>query len=323
LYLRGRFHWNKRTPEGLEKAIQIFEQVIARDAEFAPAYSGLADALSLQVDFGIGPLAPGESMNRAKRAALRAIELDPTLAEAHTSLGSIAGLHEWNWAASEKHYLRAIELNPSYVTAHHWYAADFLVLMGRFDEAFREIEIARRLDPLSPAINENVAHLLLIARRYDEALEKQLELQELDPYYYKCYTGMGRIYIQQGLYSQAIEMLSKGRALAGDVPFILGALGQAYAFDGREDDARAMLATLEAMAREQYVPSTTFALIHCALGETDCALDWLERGCRQAEVPMAALGVHPVYDPLRDNPRFTAIVNRIGLSSVLPQQHGA
>jgi serine/threonine-protein kinase len=323
LYLRGRFHFNKRTEEGLDKAIQIFEQVIARDAEFAPAYSGLADALSLQVDFGMGPLAPRERMNRAKIAALRAIELDPTLAEAHTSLGSIVGLHEWNWPGAERHYRRAIELNPSYVTAHHWYASDYLVLMGRFDEAFAEMEIARRLDPLSPAINENVAHVLLLARRYDEALEKQLELQELDPFYYKCYTGMGRIYIQQGLYPQAIEVLSKGRSLAGDVPFILGALGQAYALDGREADARAILAKLEAMACERYVPSNTFALIHCGLGEKECALEWLELGCRQTEVPISALGVHPAYDPLRSDPRFAAMVRRIGLAGLLPQQHGA
>jgi serine/threonine-protein kinase len=316
LYLRGRFHFNKRTQEGLDKAIQIFEQVIARDADFAPAYSGLSDALSLQVDFGMGPRAPKETMARAKMAALRAIELDPTLAEAHTSLGSITGLHEWNWMESERHYLRAIELNPGYMTAHHWYASDFLALMGRFDEAFREIQIALRLDPLSPAINENVAHILVMARRYDEALEKQLELQELDPFYYKCYTGMGRIYIQQGLYGQAIEMLSKGRSLAGDVPFILGALGQAYALDGRESDARATLGRLRAIACDQYVPSNTFALIHCGLGEKDQAMEWLEYGCRQQEVPMSSLAVHPAYDPLRDDPRFDAIVRLIGLRMV-------
>jgi len=323
LYLRGRFHFNKRTREGLDKAIQIFEQVIERDPEFAPAYSGLADALSLQVDFGMGPLQPNEAMPRAKAAALRAIELDPTLAEAHTSLGSITGLHEWRWAEAERHYRRAIELNPGYVMAHHWYASDFLMLLGRFDEAFREMDIAVRLDPLSAALNENVAHLLLIARRYDEALEKQLELQELDPYYYKCYTGMGRIYIQQGLYPQAIEMLLKGRSLAGDVPFILGALGQAYALDGREPEARATLARLDELACERYVPSSTFAVVHCGLGERDRALDWLERGCRRAEVTLPALGVHPVYDPLRGDPRFTAILKQMGLADVLPQQHSA
>jgi serine/threonine-protein kinase len=313
LYLRGRFHWNKRTPDGLDKAIQIFEQVIEMDPQFAPAYAGLSDALGLRADFGMGPLPPREVMPRAKAAALRAIELDPTLAEAHTSLGSILGLHEWRWDEAEAYYRRALQLNPSYATAHHWYGCDFLALLGRMEEAFREMEIARRLDPFSPAINESYAYMLLLARRYDEALEKQLELQELDPYYYKSYTSTGRIYIQQGLYAQAIEMLSKGRSLAGDTPFILGALGQAYALDGQQADARAILAKLEAMAREEYVSSTAFALIHCSLGETERALDWLERGCDGAELPLAALGVHPAYDPLRGHPRFTALLQKIGV----------
>jgi serine/threonine-protein kinase len=314
LYLRGRFHWHKRTPEGLDKAIQIFKQVIGLDPKFAPAYAGLADALILRVDFGMAPLPPREIMPRAREAAQRAIELDPTLAEAHTSLGSITGLHEWHWSESEAYYRRAIELNPSYVTAHHWYGCDFLMLLGRFDEAFREMETASRLDPLSSAINESVAYLLLVTRRYDEALEKQLELQELDPFYYKCYTGMGRIYIQQGLYSQAIEMLSKGRSLAGDVPNILGALGQAYGMDGREAEARGILAKLEAMSRKRYVLSSSFALTHCGLGEKDRALDWLERGCERAELTITAIGVHPAYDCLRGHPRFTALLKRVGVA---------
>src|SRR5262249_36504839 len=166
---------------------------------------------------------------------------------------------------------------------------------------------------LSSAINDSVAYLLLVARRYDEALEKQLETQELDPFYYKCYTGMGRIYIQQRLYGQAIDMLSKGRALAGDLPIILGALGQAYALDGRKAEARSILTKLEWMARERYVLSRSFALIYCGLGEKERALDWLERGCERAELPIAAIGVHPAYDTLRAEPRFKALIKRVGV----------
>jgi serine/threonine-protein kinase len=313
LYLRGRFQWNKRTPEGLDKAIQLFEQVIALDREYAPGYSGLADALILRVDFGMGRLPPCEVMPRAKAAVLRALELDPSLAEAHASLGSIVGLHEWHWSEAERHYRRSIELNPGYATAHHWYGCDFLMLVGRFEEAYREMETARRLDPLSPAVNESLAYVLLVARRYDEALEKQLELQDLEPFYYKCYTGLGRTYIQQSLYPQAIEMLLKARALAGDVPIILGALGQAYALDGQVAEARAVLARLEALAAAGYVPSNSFALIHCGLGEYGRALDWLERGCDRAELPLSAIGVHPAYDPLRGNPRFTALLEKVGI----------
>jgi TolB-like protein len=314
LYLRGRFHWNKRTAEGMDKAIQLFEQVIRLDPEYAPAHAGLADSLVLRVDYGMGPAPPPEIMPRARAAALRAIELNPTLAEAHTSLGSITGLYEWHWNEAERHYRRAIELNPGYVTGRHWYACDYLVLLGRFDEAFCEMDIAMRLDPLSSAINASVAYLLVIARRYDEALEKQLELQELDPFYYNCYTGMGRIYIQKGLYGQAVEMLSKGRALGGEIPFILGALGQAYALDGREAEARALIAKLEAMGKERYVSTCSIALIYCGLGEKDRALDWLETACRRSELRLTSIGVHPAYDTLRDEPRFRALLKKVGLA---------
>lgn len=314
LYLRGRFHWNKRTAEGMDKAIQLFEQVIGLDPEYAPAHAGLADAWVLRADYGMGPTPPPEIMPRAKAAALRAIELDPTLAEAYTSIGSITGLHEWHWKEAEWYYRRAIELNPGYVTGRHWYGCDYLLVLGRLDEAFREMEIAMRLDPLAPAINESLAYLFVVARRYDEALEKQLELQELDPFYYKCYTGMGRTYIQQGLYGQAIEMLTKGRALAGDIPFILGALGQAYALDGREAEARALIAKLEAMGKERYVSTCSIALIHCGLCEKGRALDRLETACQRGELPLTSIGVHPAYDTLRDEPRFAALLKKIGLA---------
>jgi tetratricopeptide (TPR) repeat protein len=170
-----------------------------------------------------------------------------------------------------------------------------------------------RLDPLSSAINESVAYVQIVARRYDEALETLFELQELDPFYYKCYTGMGRAYIQQGLYGQAIEMLSKGRVLAGDIPFILGALGQAYALDGREAEARALIARLWAMANDRYVPTCSIALIHCGLGEKDRALECLETALRREELPLASIGVHPAYDTLRGEPRFHVLLKKIGL----------
>jgi tetratricopeptide (TPR) repeat protein len=252
-------------------------------------------------------------MPDAKAAALRAIELDPTLAEAYTSLGSIRGLHEWHWPEAERYYQRSIELNPNYPTAHHWYACDYLILLRRLEEAMAEMEIALRLDPLAIAINESIAHVLMVSRRYEEAAAKQREIQELDPFYYKGYAGMGRISIQQGRYGRAVELLSKARELAGDVPIVLGALGQAYGLDGRQSEARQVLARLETIAKERYVPSSSLALVHCGLGEKDRALDWLETGCERHELTIAAIGVHPGYDQLRGESRFTALLERIGI----------
>jgi TolB-like protein/tetratricopeptide (TPR) repeat protein len=311
LYLRGRFHWNRRTPEGLDRAIQLFEQVIEQDPQFAAAHAGLADALSLRADYGLA--LPTDVMPRARAAALRAVEIDPDQAEAYCSLGLISSLYDWKWEESEQYYLRSIALNRNYATAHHWYGTDFLALRGRFDEALAEMDIAVRLDPLSLPIHESRAYVLMLAGRLDEALEHQREIQDLDPYYYKSYTAMGRAYIQKGMYGRAVEMLEKGMALAGEVPSAFGALGQTYALDGRHAEARAVLGRLAEMARDRHVASTTFALIHCGLGETERALDWLETGVRQHEFPVAAIGVHPAYNPLRGEHRFQAMLRTIGL----------
>jgi len=313
LYLRGRFHWNKRTPEGLDRAIQLFTQVIEMDPEFAPAHAGLADAYILRADHGLGPALPGQVMPKAKAAALRAIELDPRLAEPYNSLGSLTGMHEWRWQEAEQYYRRSLELNPNYATGRHWYACDFLTLNGRVEEALAEMEIAVRLDPLATAINESLAHVLLMQRRYDDALAKQREIQELDPFYYKGYSGMGRIYIQKGRYDEAIEMFVKAKSLAGEVPIVLGALGQAYGLSGRAGDAREVLEKLAQMARDRYVPSTSMALVHCGLGEPESALNWLDTACDRRELTVAAIGIHPAYDVLRGEPGFAALLKRIGL----------
>ena len=313
LYLRGRFHWNKRTPEGLDRAIELFTQAIEMDPEFAPAHAGLADAYILRADHGMGPMLPGEVMPKAKAAALRAIQLDPTLAEPHNSLGSISGMHEWRWPEAERYYRRAVELNPNYVHVRHWYACDFLTLQGRVDEAFTQMEIAVRLDPLAIPINESLAHVLLLSRRYDEALRKQHEICELDPFYYKCYSGRARIFIQTGRYGEAIEMLLKARSLAGDVSIVLGALGQAYGLAGRRSEALAVLEKLEQMGRDSYVPWTSMALVHCGLGDKARALAALETACDRRDLSVTAIGIHPAYDVLRGEPEFTALLRRIGL----------
>lgn len=311
LYLLGRFHWHKRTPDGLRQSIQLFEQAISADPALALGYAGLADAYSLLADYGLAQ--PSEIMKKARRAARRALAIDPTLAEAHTSLGFIRSLHDWRWDAAEKHYRKAIALNPGYATAHHWYAIDFLAMQARFEEARREMDIALRLDPLSLIINEGVGYLALLGRRYDEAIECYEKALELDRNFYKAYTAIGRALSLQGKYREAAEMFEKGRSLGGDVPSILAALGHNRSLAGDRAGAVALLEELRAMSGQRYAPTTCFALIHVGLGEKERALDWLELGCERRELPLANIGVHPIYDELRSAPRFQALLARIGL----------
>jgi TolB-like protein/Flp pilus assembly protein TadD len=311
LYLRGRFQWNKRTRQGFERAIQYFNEAIAAEPSFAPGYAGLADAYMLFADYGGAN--PASAMPKGKAAALRALELDSQSAEAYTSLGLVTALYEWDWPQAGEQFRRAIALKPGYVTAHHWYSCDCLALQSRFDEALAEIELAAKLDPLSHVIHESVAYVLLLARRYDDALEKHTEVLELDSNYYKSYSGMGRIFIHKGMYGKAIELLLKGRAIGGDNPPLLGALGQAYGFAGQHAEARSVLRRLGELAIDGAVPSTAFAMVYIGLGEHERALEWLETACARREPQVCPIKVHPGYDALRNYSRFQALLEKIGL----------
>jgi TolB-like protein/Tfp pilus assembly protein PilF len=311
LYLKGRFHWNKRTGEGLRRSVQYFERALALDETSALGWAGLADAYSLLADYGQVP--PAEAMPRAKQAAEKAIALDPSMGEAWTSLALIRSSYEWDWEGSEMCYRRAIELNPGYATAHLWYGADFLAVRGRFEEARRECELARHFDPLSNIIMETDGFLHLMMRRYDEAIDAYREVVDLDANYYKGWASIGRALIQKGQYREAIGMLEKARSLGGDIPSVLGALGQAYALAGRRDWARALLEKLNTAAKTSYITSSCFAIIHIGLEETEQALAALEAGCERRDLPLLNLNVHPVYDSLRGEPRFTALLCRMKL----------
>jgi TolB-like protein/Flp pilus assembly protein TadD len=313
LYLNGRAHWNQRTREGLLRSVECFRRAIEIDSNFALGYAGIADAHSLMADYGLGH--PCDVVPIAKQAALRALEIDPSLGEAHCSLGLLAGMYEWNWAESERHFRRALELNPGYATAHHWLATDLLGVSGRFDEALEEVDIARRLDPLSGIISEGRGYMLMLARRYEESAEHYKSMAAADPSFHKLYTSLGRTLIQMGRYDDAIEQLEKGRQLAGgDLPAVMGALGQAYALKGERAEAARILSALEEVGRARYVPSTCFAILHIGLREHDRAIEWLERGLEQHELPMCNLAAHPVYDPLRGRPEFRVMLQRLGLT---------
>lgn len=311
LYLRGRFHWNKRSPDELKRSIQYYERAISVDPDFSLGYAGLADSYSLLAEYGL--VDPAGIIPKARSAASKALELDPTLAEAYTSLGLITSVYDWDWRQGEEHYKRAIALNPGYATAHHWYSIDFLASLGRLEEAWAELQTALQLDPLSAIINEGEGYLQMLSRRYDDAIAAFEKLLELDPHFYKAYTALGRVYSLKGCYEDAIAMLEKGREMAaGNVPSILGALGQTYALSGKEQEARRLLETLSDLTERGYVSSTCFALIHAGLGENARALEWLELACDRHELSIATIYIHPAYDTLRSEPRFKALLQRIG-----------
>lgn len=313
-YLQGRHLWSTRTEIGLRQSITLFERALAEDARSAEAYAGIADAWNLLCDFGHA--APEEGGPLARRAAETALEIDPSLSEAYTSLAFIACFHDWDWKRGEQAYRRSIELNPGYVTARHWYGVDYLALRGRFAEAERELGVARMLDPLDPAVEDSEAYLLMVQRRYAEAERCYRQVNQRAPNFHKTFSGLGRVLGLQGRYAEAVEMLQKARSVAGEVPSIIGALGHIHAVHGNKTQARRLLKSLEEIARRRYVPSTCFLLVHSGLGEKTEALDWLERGMARRDLPLCMIGVHPIYDELRREPRFARALERMGMADV-------
>jgi serine/threonine-protein kinase len=310
-YLKGRYFWHRRTPEDLKHSVRCFENAIAADAESALAQAGLADAYSVIADYGLAK--PADVMPKAEAAAERAITLEPELAEAYSSLALIRGLYRWRWEEAERLYLRAIQLNPGYAPAHHWLGVDHYAVLERFDEAERELEIALQLDPLSSIMLEGRPYVMVLRRRYAEALEYYRQLQRLDPAFYKFHTSMGRCCALAGDYTEALALLKSGRSLAGDVPSILAAMGQISAAAGDRHSARCLLQELKALSNSRYVPCTSFAIIHLGLEEIDEAFEWLERGCENRDLAMPMLKVHPLYDPLRGDKRFQKLLQRLRL----------
>jgi TolB-like protein/tetratricopeptide (TPR) repeat protein len=310
-YLKGRYHWHRRTPADLARSIQYFEAAIAGDPRSALAQAGLADAYTLEVEYGLTN--PVAGIPKAKAAARSAVDLDPQLAEAYPSLALIRSKCEWEWEEAEALYRKAIALNPGYATAHFWLGSDFLAVLGRLEEAAEQMEIAVNLDPLSSIIHECRGFVYLLKRDYDEAIRLYREILEFDPASHRPYAAIGRALSLQGKYAEALEMLEKACVIEQDLPWIQAAMGQILGLSGDSEGARRILATLEARARERYIASTCFAVVHLGLGEIDQALDWLEHGCDQREMSVTHIGTHPAYDALRGLTRFEALLKRMRL----------
>ncbi len=260
-----------------------------------------------------GAALPTEAMPKARAAARRAIDLDPTLAEPHVSLGSIAALFDWDWAASERHYRRALELNPSYATAHQWYAHDLLNGIGRLEEAQAVLERARDCDPLSPVILASSAENMVMQRRPADALEFYTKIIELDPYFPRIYFGLARTNLMLGRSQEALEAMRRGAALSPRSPLPLALQSHVFAFLGRMAEARAALAELEEVSRTTRTAPYLFMRAWMLL-DPERACDYLEQACEERDPRLVHAGVSPIYDPLRGRPRFESVLRRMGLA---------
>jgi TolB-like protein/DNA-binding winged helix-turn-helix (wHTH) protein/Tfp pilus assembly protein PilF len=307
LYLRGLFFWNKRTLSGFEQAIQYFQQAIAEDPNYAPAYAGLANSYTLLTSYSNTP--PARYMPQARAAALRAVELDDTLPEAHTALALIIENYDWDWEGSEKEYLRAIALNPNYATAHHWFAEE-LAWRGRFDEALRESADAQRLDPLSLIIASDHAAILYYARQYDQAIEQFRAVQDMDPNFPRTHVLIDA-YIEKGKYSDAIAGLQKWRSVNGDGDW--GTWTYCYCRSGQPQKAKEELKKLEQANRERMLDPSTLVVPNFCVGNVERAFALLAEAHAQHSHNLTTLKVDPTFDPMRSDPRFQALMHQVGL----------
>jgi len=310
-YLKGRYHWNKRTDEGFKQATNFFQEAIVKDPNYALAYTGPADCYTLRSDYGF--LAPKEGYALAKGAVTLALKYDESLAEAHTSLASIKAVTDWDWQGAENEYRRAIELNPKYSTAHHWYAAQ-LLLQGRLDQALQEIKKAQQLDPLSLGINKDFAVILLYARDYDNALEQCRKTLEIEPHFGVMSTYIAQIYELEQKYPEATAELEKAHAAGSEDSEITYALGQAYALIGKKDEALKISNQLNQPAKQNVFLPKEAAYLYALLGEKEQAVAILQKAAENHYLPVAELKMDPRLAELRKDARVIELLQKIGLS---------
>jgi TolB-like protein/Tfp pilus assembly protein PilF len=309
LYLKGRFFWNKRTGNDLRKAIDYFEQAIAVDPNYALGYAGVADAYVFLPGYTAG--APQDCYPKATAAAKKALQLDDTLAEAHTTLALALWYYDFDFSQANREFERAIQLNPNYATGHQQYGNNTLSALGRFDEAIAEGKRAVELDPLSLVINADLGMNYYYARRYNEAIAQLRKTLEIDPRYYYAHVNLGEALAAKRAFDEAIAEYEKARALNDD-PFVLGLLGHAYGSSGNRTQAVKILDELKEASTHRYVSVVSFALVYLALGEKEEALRWLEQSYQdRAGADIGWIRVDALFDPLRENPRFEVLAEKI------------
>jgi TolB-like protein/Tfp pilus assembly protein PilF len=294
-YLKGRYYWNKRSDEYLTKAISYFERATLQDPQYALAYAGLSDCYAIISAEIFGTMPAAEAAPKAKAAALRALEIDPTLAEAETSLATVKFNYDWDWNAAAEGFAKAIQRNPSYATAYQRYSL-YLMAMGRSADSFDQINKARELDPLSISINFSLGWRLYMARQYDRAIQQLRNTLEMDPSY-------------------AIPELRKAAELSHGTPLMISALANAYARSGNKAEAEKLLTELISLSNKQYVSPYYFAVVYVGLGEHEKALDCLEEAFADRSNGLVFLKVEPELDDLRSNPRFVGLQLKLNFTS--------
>lgn len=313
LYLKGRFQWNKRTGESLKQAVSLFDQAIAVDPNYALAYSGLAETYVLFPNYSIAM--PIDSMPKAKAAALRAIELDDSLAEAHVALGMYYSDFAWNQPAAEREFRRAIELNPNYASAHQQFGIQCLTTLGRFDEAIAEGRRAEQLDPVSPIIGADLGNTLIRARRFDDAIAQLTRVLNLDSNFWVAYWYLGMAHFGKGQYGESIAAYEKA-LLVNDDPWVKALLAQSLAKVGRREDASRLVSELIAASKRRYVSNASLAAAHAALGEKDKAFVFLEQEVADRSARPNIFAFLVIWDDLRDDPRFAALIQKVERSKL-------
>ncbi len=309
-YLKGRYFWNKRTADGLKVALAYFKQATEEDPKYAKAYSGLADTYALLGDWQYAVMTSKVAFPKAKAAAIKALELDNTLGEAHNSLAFVLDGFDWDLNGGGKEFQRAIELNPGYATAHHWYAWH-LALLGRFDEAITEMRKAENLDPLSLIINADLAELLGLAHSYNDSIRQSLKTIELDPNFALAHNQLAQAYLQKQMYDEAVAELQIAVRLSGESPTCVANLARAYVASGKRTDAVKLLNDLKKRSKPGFSNAAEIAMIYTSLGGTDQAMAWLEKGFEERFNPGVLL--RPGFDPIRSDPRFQSLLRRTGL----------
>ena len=310
LYLAGRYHLNRLTDDGFRKGAEHFAQAIAKDPGYALAYAGLADAHNRLGGFNAAP--PKESFPKAKDAALKAIELDSSLAEAHTALGLVKLFYDWDWPNAEKEFKRAIELNPGYADGHMTYGL-YLSLMKRFEEALTETRAAKELDPLSLEKQIGVGDVFFAEHRYDDALKEYQKAFEMDPNSGLVNWALGRGFLEKGMYREAIAAFQRSIPLSGESPDESVDLARAYARDGKRAEAIKILDDLTRSSQSRYISPTTIGSIYVALGDNDKAFEWFDRALQQRDYLLVMMKTDPMFNNVRSDPRFAALMQRVGL----------
>ncbi len=311
LYLKGRYFLNKRNPQGFQEAIDYFQQAIAKDPRYALAYAGLADSYALTSSYNLDP--DGDLIPKARAAALRALQINENLAEAHTALALIAENYDWDWQTAGREFRRAIELNPNYPTAHQWYA-EYLAWQGRFDEAFAESERARQLDPLSLIISTDHAAILFYSRQYDRAIEQLHTVLDMEPTFPRARGLLISAYVQKGRFAQALADTEKVRRI-DDSPGIWALQAYVYGRAGQLVEARRALVKFEQSNRRGQVDSpVALAAAYAGMGDKEKLFNCLQEAFAERSNSLVALKVDPIYDPYRSDPRFQALLRRVGLA---------